>query len=494
LRILIAIATLAAPRSEPALEATLTRPDVQVQRVVDLFAGSRFASPAAALSAWKRATRKSLGNAPEVIVALFNPESARELRVLDSTSFSLAFDPLSGAARWFAIAPHDDGSLAAAATALALTDGAQEAPLEDGTPVDRLGPPGSFVVAHSPPRLVLAPTRADLVAVLPREPRRPPGPPLDSGLTVRLYPSRLEGDAAPLERRRVFEALNALNCEQIDAVAGLEGESISIAVISRFNRPNSKLSSRRIDRSWLAGLPSERTAAVFACALDPHPQSWNQVFDTIDRVEKADPARSKVAPTRARLNVLALGVGVRPDVELWPLLVGVSGGVLAGPPGQFEGGWLSLHAIDEKSAEKLATATVPRLLRALRLAEPLGPAPIAGRAIGRLADRDVIVVRDGTRVWLAWGAEALPRAPADGLGKLESMIPNDGAPGQTLNRFAAVWPGRAPVVPTEWAKALAGAAPIVWVGMNAGTVARDEIRVSGLKSAVKNFLEGLPLE
>ena len=62
----------------------LVHPDRQAVAMLDLFHGARVAHPAAALVAWKRCTRDPdlLGKPLEAAIAMFNPEMAREWRVL----------------------------------------------------------------------------------------------------------------------------------------------------------------------------------------------------------------------------------------------------------------------------------------------------------------------------------------------------------------------------------------------------------------------------
>ncbi len=145
----------------PALTVRLVRPDLQGERLLALFQGSRSPHPASALAAWKRATRGNLGKAREALIALLNPAMVPELKALDEATLVLRFDPGAGHARWHAIVPHDDGTVSALATALVLTDGTS-APALGITSVDRLGPPGAPLIARAPGVLALAGSREDL--------------------------------------------------------------------------------------------------------------------------------------------------------------------------------------------------------------------------------------------------------------------------------------------------------------------------------------------
>ena len=153
-----------------AVAVRAVRPDVQGERLIGLFRGSRAASPAAALAAWKHATggRFSLGKPLEAALAALNPPMARELKILDGAELLVGFAP-GGPTRWQAVVPNDDGSLAAMATALALTDGAREDPL-GGVPVLPARPArrGARREPTRTARTGLDPRRS------PARPRRPP--------------------------------------------------------------------------------------------------------------------------------------------------------------------------------------------------------------------------------------------------------------------------------------------------------------------------------
>ena len=60
-----------------------------------------------------------------------NPDMVREWRVLDGAELRVGLDPDDGSTSWFAIVPHDDGTIAAAMTAARLTYPDDE-PLREG--------------------------------------------------------------------------------------------------------------------------------------------------------------------------------------------------------------------------------------------------------------------------------------------------------------------------------------------------------------------------
>ena len=166
----------ARPSEADALTVRVVRPDVQAERVIALFRGNRAPHPAAALSAWKHATggKGSLGKPLEAAIAALNPAMVPELRHLHGTEFAVGFEPVAGRPWWWATLPDDDGSFAAVASALSLTDGASDQALGD-LAVLRLGPPGSALSAPCADRLVFASTRAGLQTALDR-----PAPPAAS--------------------------------------------------------------------------------------------------------------------------------------------------------------------------------------------------------------------------------------------------------------------------------------------------------------------------
>src|SRR5262249_55156672 len=105
-----------------ALAVRLVRPDRQGERLLGWFEGCRAPHPAAALSGWRRATGGTVGKPFEAVIALFNPGMARELASLEQAEFQLGLGA-DGSTHWLATIPGDDGTVAALATALALTDG-----------------------------------------------------------------------------------------------------------------------------------------------------------------------------------------------------------------------------------------------------------------------------------------------------------------------------------------------------------------------------------
>ena len=203
----------------------------------------------------------------------------------------------------------------------------------------------------------------------------------------------------------------ASGCQGAEAVAGLEGETLTIAISARFAAA-SPGAATTIDPAWLEWLPASGTVAAASVALDPGARAWDAAFALADRVERADPARDRVAPLRTRLNLLATAAGVRPEVDLWPKLRGLSGSILVDSSGNVAGALLVLHAADPPAADRIATRVLPRLVASyLKGQEPADPADGVQR-LARLSGRPLEVTRRHATVLIGWGESAL----AAGLG------------------------------------------------------------------------------
>ena len=270
LRLTILVLGIAASHGElragdDTLVMRLVHPDQQAARVLSLFEGARAPHPAAALAAWKRATRDpgQLGKPLEAVIALFNPEMVPEWRVMHEAELHVDLGSPDGKPRWYALVPRDDGTLAAAITAARLTDGAEEAPAgQEGTeaPVQRLGPPGSMVVSRVGDGLILASSREELLrglsctrpgdgpskaaAALPAQ-RGDSGESvlagavdrLDSGVVFELDPAHLAPPAwRSLALQRAGELLRGLACRQMQGSLALKGECLALEVTTLFEQ------------------------------------------------------------------------------------------------------------------------------------------------------------------------------------------------------------------------------------------------------------------
>lgn len=471
-----------APR--PAVTIRLVRPRVQGERLLALFEGARAPHPAAALAGYRRAKGgdTGLGKAAEAAIAALNPGMVAEMATLDDATFGLGWSA-DGRPAWGAVVPRDDGTFAAYGTAAVLTGGKADEPL-DGLPVDRLGPkPTAALALRAPGGFLLGSSRDELAAALRRSREPLPKPGIDSGLLLHVDPKSLSG-ASPLGARRAGVALAKMGGRGVDASLRLEGDALLADVVGRFDAPPA-LSHVTIPPAWLDAIPAEGTLAAFAFALDPNPAAWNATFDVLDAVERVDPARANLAPLRLRLNLLASAAVIKPDVDLWPRLVGVSAVVTADASGKADGAVVRLHARDEPSAKRLQTLTLPRILRAAFKRKPDDREPL----IVTIADHPLAIDRRGNDVLVVWGRSIAARTAEAASDPSRSAGPGlRDALGADAQRFAAVWPGRVAAL------TLPEAPPAVWVGRFEGTTSVDRLRVPGLKAIVRRVLDRIPYD
>ncbi|HKI41819.1 MAG TPA: hypothetical protein VKA66_15910, partial [Mycobacterium sp.] len=311
---------------DETLVIRLVHPERQATEVLSLFEGSRAPHPAAALAAWKRTTRDpgQLGKPLEAVIALFNPEMAREWGVLHAAELRLDLSAAGGKPRWYAVVPRDDGTVAAAVTAQRLTDGGQEPALVEeatGSGVERLGPPGSTVATQIGDTVILGSSRDELMRALHRM-RHEAGASrstglekagesvvadavdrLDSGLLFVLDPGRLTvpGDGA-LAWRRATELFRGLECRRLQGSLALKGERLALEVTTLLDReartqpPAAKAAA--VEPAWLERVPSVGAMGIVSVAFEPSEAFWSSAFALADRVDRADPARAELAPLR----------------------------------------------------------------------------------------------------------------------------------------------------------------------------------------------------
>jgi hypothetical protein len=538
------------PASGDTLVIRLVHPDQQAAEVLKLFAGARVPHPAAALAAWKRATRdhNQLGKPLEAVIAMFNPEMAREWRVMHEAEFRIELGAADGKARWYAIVPRDDGTLSAAITAMRLTDGAALAPLADegeGIAVERLGPAGAMVSARTGDMLILGSSREELVRGLrriaaaslavapngadPTSQQMTAIPNLanhvDSGLIFDLDPGRMGAAAGTMTNRRATALLHGLGCRRIHGNLALKDELLSLEVSTMLVRdasirPVPAARQAVVDPTWLSWVPTRDLMGVVSMALEPGAGFWDWAFAVADRIDRADPSRADAAPLRTRFNLLATAVGAKPEVDLWPHLRGVTACLIgdSSQPGHPGGALVVLHTDGDAGAERLAIDVLPRLtallagkksgtepLRKVPPSQPAGSVP-AGDAyrLGTLGGRSLLLLWRGRDVLIAWGDDAL-RASSEAAAMPDRSV----APlctgwvraGKTPpQRVGAVWPARCwPSVrgldrTTPAWRALAQGPPMVWCGWTGSSEARDSIHCSGLRQSVRRFLDQLPLD
>ncbi len=541
-------------RGEPAagddaLVIRLVHPDRQAAALLRLFDGARVAHPAAALAAWKRATRApdQLGKPLEAVIAMFNPEMAPEWKALHDAALHVNRLAGDGSARWYAVAPGDDGTLSAAITAMRLTEGATESPLAgelSGTTVERLGPGGSIFAARSGDTLILASTRDELLRGLrpigngsPRAsmpggrsapertaPAPGPGGPIDSGVCFALAPDRMNAGAGPVTSRRAAAFLQSLGCRRMTGTLALKDDrcELEVTTLLRTEGPVSPLvpeSPAEVEPSWLTWVPARNVMGVVSLALKPGAAFWESAFKVADRVDRADPARAGLAPLRTRLNLVAAAAGARPEIDLWPHLRGVTACVMVDPdrPGQSGDALLVLHTDGDASARRLATDVVPRLA-SLSTGARTGPGlsrkiapghrPTAspeGEAsrLGTVGGRSLTVLRRGRDVVVAWGDQVLNASRAAMADPEQSVVPlctgwlRERKPAP--QRLGAVWPARSWSGPRgldrtapAW-QALVQGPPVIWWGWTNPAGAIDSIQYSNLRRLARDFLDKLPL-
>ncbi len=476
----------APPSSKPTITARAIRPDREVESMFRLFRGSRAANPAAALVAWKRASRepKRLGKSLEAAIAAINPRMLPEYRLLDDAALAIGFDPTSGRTSWHARFPNDDGTLGALGATGLLSGGRREPPVGEIL-VDRLGGAGSPLLAQGPSGLVMASSREELIAASATS-RVPPNPaPIESGWLVDFDPSASE-TWTTLAGRRWAEAVRGTRCLAVSGRLRFEGDTLAAGVEGRFG--SAPPASSAIDPKWLDFIPSRGPLAAFGFRVDPRAESWNAAFDLVDRIERADPARANVASSRIRVALAARAAGVRLEADVWPHLQGVSGWVGASH-GKLDRGVFAIYFDEEAVARRLLSG-----IKGRRPAD--GPDDLV--ELGDVQGRPLRVIRRQNSVFVAWGE----RAWANSLEAIEhpgrSARPTLGSSrtGPRPNRVGAVWVDQLPRVPrdTPLASTLAESPPIRWAGWNAGDRTFDEVWVDGLDATVRRFLERIPLD
>ncbi len=533
------------PEPREGLRIRLVHPDRQAARVSMLFEGARSPHPAAALAAWKRATRdpNQLGKPLEAVIAFFNPEMTPEWRVMDGAEIGFDLSAADGRPRWLAVVPRDDGTLSAAITAQRLTEGSRDMPLTiEGRRIDveRLGAAGAIVAAQVGEALILgssrdelmrglhrissasrpaAPNDAERVVPVPVIPTAPPPFPFDSGLVFDLEPELLPAVAGSVPYRRVVALLQGLGCRRIHGNLGFTGDFLAMEVTTMRKRaalanPLPAKPPVAVDPLWLEWIPAADVMAAFSVALEPGEPFWESAFALADRVDRALPSHAGLAPLRARFNLVAAAAGARPEVDLWPHLRGVTIGVMADPdrPGRPIGAVIVLHTDTDASAQRLVTEVLPRLaslLTAQKRGEPPGPESGPRRAGGaqplaKLGGRPLVFSRRGRDVVISWGDE-MQRALEDALARPDRSVASlcNGwirAGKMPPQRVGAVWPARClpvspgPVSVTPAWQGLAQGPPAVWWGWNDSETAHDSIFLGGLRLGVRRFLEQLPLD
>jgi hypothetical protein len=509
----------------------LEHPDHQAAAVLRLFEGARASHPAAALAAWKRATREPgrLGKPLEAVIALFNPEMIREWSVFHGAELRIDLSAAVGNSRWNVVVPRDDGTVAALVTAQRLTGGGEEPPLgdpENRISVQRLGPPGAPVSAQIGDTLILGSSRDALASAIQRHQGHaavfhPPGPhaagdldtasglePLDSGLFFILDATRLTvPPTGGLVLRRASTVLDGLKCRRVRGSLMLKGDLLALEVTTHLGEPARVTRPVAVESSWLQRVPRAGTMGFVSVAFEPSAAFWTQAFALADQVERAEPARAELAPLRARIDLIATAAGVSLEAHLWPHLNGFTAAVMGGAarPGIPTGALLVLHTDSEAAAGRLAAEVLPRLGAALtgtkRVEQQPGAVARAGdvTALGKWNGHAVASWPAARDVLIAWGDEALTACRACASRPEESVAPlcagwtrqGHGAP----QRVGAVWPARclSPAAATvahspAW-RTLSEDPPVIWWGWTEDNTAIDSVHFAGLPQRIHRFLE-----
>jgi hypothetical protein len=545
-----------APGDHDALLVRVIHPDRQADRLLKLFEGSRAPHPAAALAAWKRATRDpaQLGKTLEAVIALANPEMVTEWRIFHQAELRLNQGADDATPCWNFVAPRDDGTAASMITAFWLSD-LEDLPLIDQHGqeyvVARLSKTSSAVMSHVGTKLVLAGSRDEfgravrrLVGGLPSiespviatagESDRDLAmsrlaSKIDSGLVFDLRPQRIATPlAGSLELRRAVELLHSLGCRQMIGTFGLDGDWIALDVTTHLeaaDRPSRAETEASVESGWLELIPARNLIGVVSLALDSSPRFWDHLFAVADRLERVDPRQRDVAPLRTRFNLLAATAGVRPEADLWPRLRGVTAAAVADPqaPRRLSGAILALHADTAASARRLADEFIPRLgalATGKRTTDPPpdaaqlsqraadGGAPeaaaVAPRRLGKVGGRSLAVCRRDRDVLIAWGDEGLVEflkgscTPGASAASVCACWAREKKPAP--RRVGALWPAR--LVPmlsgaagaTLAARVLADDPPLVWWGWTETTRAHDVVSWTHLGRRVQRFLSELPMD
>jgi hypothetical protein len=520
-------------RLEPAAHFKVSHPEVLAARINQLFDGTRVPHPAAALSAWKRATRGQghLGKPLEALIALLNPEMAREWRSFDGTELTVWSALETGDAKvleWSIVVPHDDGNVAAALMAGRLTGGGLdvEESHPDRAPVNRLGPLGAPLSTRIGRTLVIAASRRSLNRALDElalntEFATTTADSEAPGIRFKIDGRLLACLPDPIKAGRVITAFGPeTEGREIAGFATLEGDVARIRFHSSRPRvaPSPLLHSSPIEAEWLRWIPRPQALAAAVVRFHASPSTWDSFFTLIDRIEKTDPAKAGTMPFRTRFNILLGAAGVQPEIDLWPHLRGITATILGDRRriGLASGVLLALHIDDETSARKVAEVLAPRVAdlyfrKAGEFPKKSTVQPHGSdleceiRTLGEVGKRSVLVARRGGTVLLGWGggdalAERL-RPGSDLDQHARDLLPAQSRAFDS-SRLVLIWPGRiGPRIPgvapaSATGRVLEDAPPVVWSGGDSSVTPpiEDTIIWRDLHRLVKNFLETLPLE
>ncbi len=474
------------PPPRPTITVRAIHPERQVEAIINLFQGSRAASPAAALAAWKRASPepKRLGKLGDAVIAALNPRMLREYQVLDGAELAVSFVPGADRWAWRARFPSDDGTLGVVGPTADLSGGGVEPPLGEYR-VDRFPGNSGTLVARGPAGLFAASSRAQLQAALAAATSPATAAPVDSGWVVRLDPAASDTWTSPAGRRWAAAA-EATGCQLLTGRVRLSNTTLVASVTGRFGGDTPVVPA--IDPDWLDPIPTRGPFAAFGFRVDARGATWDRFFSLVDRVERTDPARANVAPARLRLALAARAGGVRLEADVWPHLQGVSGW-LGMTAGRIDRGLIALH-LDDLPSARLVVEGVKGDRKPDGADEVIEVGSVGGQPLRLIRRQATVFVAWGERAW-AESREALDnpeRSARPWLGKSRT--------GALPTRVGALWPDQIPLVPpgSPLALSLAESPPVRWAGANEGNRTFDEVWAEGLDATVRRFLDRLPLD
>jgi hypothetical protein len=494
------------PEAKPSIRIRLSHPDKQLQEVLDLFKEAKAKNPAAALAAWKRASKEPnrLGKPLEALIAALNPKMVEELKTLDRAEVSIHFNPQTGDPEWFAILPNDDGTFAALASAFVLSGGAAEAPIGE-VPIDRLAGPGSPLMARVEGGTLIASNRDGIK----RARARLSGPidPFEglitpNGVQLVIEPGSLKGSKS-LNVQRLEELLRTsdrIPKEIRDATSLFRGYfelGGGIFMANLVDMAPRKIPKVSINPSWYDWIPKTRVITCFAFATDSEQKSWDSLFALADRIEKLDPARATIASSQVRLDLLARLSGLRLENDLLTHLKGVSGWVGSSNSKDVNQALLAFHLDDPEAAERIVNGFKP----IPGSGQKPGNEPERSKWLGQVEGQSLWITRSERAVVLSWGVGVLEASlkardnPDHSSGaEIRKMIMND----EKALAGGVVWPERIPrlglaELPRD--KDEEEILPVFWFVYPVNNIALTLGLVWGeIDQTVKRFLDLIPLD
>ncbi len=297
--------------------------------------------------------------------------------------------------------------------------------------------------------------------------------PDSTGYQARIdFPTLSAGSS--LIARRWGDTAQALGLRNLNLQVGLQNDSLLLESRGLLTDPD-PAAPGRVEPAWVDDLPPDASAAVFF-ALSASGATVDRLFSALDQAVLPEEGEPRPAPARVRLNLLANLAGVRPEVDLWPHLRGLSAFVRMGEDGRPDRSVLVLHTNSEDSARTLADRVVPRLLKS------------SGQSANVQRDGlSVLIASDHDSV--AWVVEARHLAEHPAADLLRPAWAD-----RPVSRCGALWPGRWPgwIDEPTIASALHSAPPIVWWGRREGSQEVDRLRWPDLKPTVARWVSAVP--